>query len=731
MTSSIERLAQLHGVAAAWLDYRARPREVSLESRAAILEAMGVEAADAPAAGRAINQHETMRWTRMAPPVAATNEGAPIRLEITTPEALRAQSIAWTLTPERGDPRSGVQDLATLTVIERGEAEGCAYTRRTLELPAAPLGYHALDLALDTGLSAEVRVIVAPERCYEPAAIAAGKRVWGLAVQLYALRSERNWGMGDFRDLRELIELAAPLGCGVVGLNPLHALTPANAAHISPYSPSNRLFLNVLYICVEDAPEYAQSETVRAHVAAPQFQGLLRELRATEHVDYVRVAAAKFAALRLLYAHFRSEHLQRETPRAQEFRKFIAAQGEPLRLHAIYDALDAHWRLQGPQYWGWPSWPEEHRDPTSIAVNRFARERAEDVEYFLYLQWLADAQLRDAQCRARECGMAIGLYGDVAVGANPAGSETWSNRRLYVQGASIGAPPDALALKGQDWGIPPQNPQELRAQQLRPFTSLVANNMREVAALRFDHVMALHRLWWVPRGRPSQDGAYVHYPLEDLIAIIALESHRNHCAVIGEDLGTVPEAVTRAMERRHLHHYKVLLFEQTEEGRFKPPSAYVRSALATVTTHDLPTLRGWWEEQDLRLRERLDLYPSKEFQTQARRTRAAERRGLVQALVDAGLWRWREDEPLPAYSPALARAVHAFLGLSGANMALIQIEDLIGMTDPVNVPGTDTEHANWSRKVAMNTVDILAREDVRQILEAMDVARTGRNPNMG
>ena len=365
-------------------------------------------------------------------------------------------------------------------------------------------------------------------------------------------------------------------------------------------------------------------------------------------------------------------------------------QGEALRLHAIYDALDGHLRLQGPQYWGWPSWPEDYRDPASAVVNRFARERAQDVEYFLYLQWLAADQLRDAQSTARELGMAIGLYGDVAVGANSAGSETWSNRHLYRQGASVGAPPDALALKGQDWGIPPQDPNELRAQQYQPFIGLIRNNMRHVAALRLDHVMSLYRLWWVPRGLLSKDGTYVHYPLDDLIAIMALESERNECLVIGEDLGTVPEAMTVAMEHYRAYHYKVLLFEQEPNGRFKPPGRLCADRAR----------RG----HDARSADAARLVGGGRSHA-ARPARSVSERGFQGAgACDARIasvasccWRWwrrtcgagRPTQPLPAYSQALSRAVHAYLGLSRANVAMIQVEDLIGMGDPVNVPGTD------------------------------------------
>lgn len=729
MTHPIEQLAALHGIGQSYYDWRGELREVSLESRAAILAALGVDTSDERAAESAISQHETVRWTRLLPSVAVVAVDQTISVPISLSKDLAARSLDWKVTLETGHVRSGKVDLSQLSVLEEGTAEGRAYVRYALELPALPLGYHDLDATLDTGLNAHARIIVTPATCYEPPFIERGEKAWGIAVQLYSLRSESNWGIGDFGDLRELIRLAAPTGCQLIGLNPLHALAPANPSHISPYSPSNRLFLNVLYICVPDVPEFAQCEAAQKRVAEKAFQEELARLRATTNVDYVGVAAVKFEILKLLYEQFRSTHLANATTRAAAFRAFVESKGDSLRLHALYDALDAHLRLQGPQYWGWPSWPDDYRDPTSPTVVRFARERAEEVEYYLYLQWLAAEQLESAQREARASGMSIGLYGDVAVGANPAGSETWSNRHLYLQGASVGAPPDALALKGQDWGIPPQDPNELRTQQFRPFTELLRNNMQYVAALRLDHVMTLYRLWWVPRGYQSKDGAYVHYPMHELIAILALESQRNECVVIGEDLGTIAEAMTEAMEHYHAYHYKVLLFEQEPNGRFKPPSAYVKGALATVTTHDLPTLRGWWEEHDLNLRDRLDLYPNQEFKNQAHAVRQSERRNLMQALADAKLWHWHPDQPLPEYSAALSRAVHAFLGLSNANIALIQIEDLIGMTDPVNVPGTDTEHPNWQRKVTQNTADIFTRQDVREILEGMHLARQGQNPN--
>lgn len=724
----LDELAKRYGVAASYHDFRGAPHKVSRESRIAILAGMGVDASDEVAISREIEANETSRWMRAVPPAVVVPQKHAV-VPVAIPLELRATAIAWTIALEERTERSGAARIKELKVEEHGTIGGRKFVRVALSLPDdLPLGYHRITVSLDTGLSSDSRLIVAPATCHQPAAIASGKRVWGIAVQLYSLRSETNWGIGDFRDLRELIVLAAPLGCSLIGLNPLHALMPANPAHISPYSPSSRQFLNVLYISVEDVAEYQECAAAREIVATAEFQQRLKQLRLPANVDYVGVASAKFEILRQLYEHFREKHLQAGTERAAAFRSYVERRGEPLQLHAIYDALDADFRVQGPQYWGWPSWPEEYQDRTSSAVNRFARDRVLEVEYYLWLQWIAEDQLGAAQALARANGMPIGLYGDVAVGANSAGSETWANRHLYLQQASVGAPPDALALKGQDWGIPPQSPIELRAQEYQPFVVMVRNNMRCVAALRFDHVMTLFRLWWVPRGMISAQGTYVHYPLQDLIGILALESVRHHCAVIGEDLGTVPDEVRVAMERYELNHYKVLLFEQAG-GAFTKPAQYVKNALATVTTHDLPTLRSWWESRDIALRERLNLYPSKAVQDGVHAARDAELPAMMQALVDQHLWRWHPDEALPEYSPALARAIHAYLGLSTSNFAMLQIEDLIGMTDPVNVPGTDREHANWQRKVTQGTAEIFALHDVRDMLNAMNRARRGENPN--
>jgi 4-alpha-glucanotransferase len=727
--TDIQTLARLRGIGMQYHDFRGQLREVAPGSDRAILAAMGM-ALQEDAIEPAIRQLEANRWKSVAPAAAVVQAGHAASVPIVLSAEQLGGSLVWTLLLESGRQHDAVVRCSELPVLERAHVAGQQRVRVTLNLALElPLGYHRLLLSLAGAPQLEIALIVAPERCHEPAVITAGNRLWGIAVQLYSLRSSSNWGMGDFRDLRELVALTAQQGGAVIGLNPLHALMPADPVHISPYSPSNRQFLNVLYISVSDVADFPDCAPARTLVASPEFQAQLAQLRATGNVDYAGVAAAKFSVLRLLYEHFRSVHLGSGSARAQAFQEFVAEHGEGLRLHAVYDAIHAHLRRHDVQSWGWPTWPRQYQDPRSTAVQHFARDHEPEVTYFLYLQWLAEEQLCAAQTLARARGMAIGLYGDVAVGANPGGSETWSNQQLYVQGASVGAPPDELALKGQDWGIPPQDPLELQLQGYQPFIRMVRNAMRPVAALRLDHVMTLFRLWWVPRGLNASHGAYVHYPLNDLMAILALESVRNHCMVIGEDLGTVPEEVRNAMESYEAYHYKVLLFEKWLDGRFKAPSDYVRAALATVTTHDLPTLRGWWESSDIALRDRLDLYPSEQIKRELHELRGRELRAMLEALNQQGLWRWQAHEPLPPFSPALARAIHAYLGLSSANLAMVQIEDLIGMADPVNVPGTHLEHANWQRKVSLETAEILSRADVCDMLSAISRARRGENPN--
>lgn len=701
-------LARQYGLGESYYDYRGEFRRFSDAARGAILQAMGaledgVNSAALPPALPV--QVRTQEESFIDIPLTDVRADSNLQLQVIT-EANQSMTVAHAI----------------------GHLQQVSDGHYRVPLPAdLPLGYHQLEVRVDARHTMGCALIIAPPRCYEPPLIQQGRRLWGLSIQLYTLRSEHNWGIGDFADLKELIRIAAPTGCNTIGLNPLHALRPADPAHISPYSPSHRDFLNVLYIAPTAVPEYRECPIAQAFVSEQGDQFNL--LRASTVVLYSAVANAKFQAFRALYDTFHAEHLTNNTLRAQAFHRFVERSGEALRLHALYDALDQHFSAQPGRSWGWRSWPDAFHDPRGEAVRQFAAEHAAQVDYFMYLQWLARTQLDEAQLLARESGMTLGLYGDVAVGVDPNGSEVWSNRTLYVDGVAVGAPPDPLALKGQDWGIPPQHPVRLTTQAYQPFIHMLRANMQSAGALRIDHVMTLCRLWWVPRGFESTDGVYVYYPLDDLMKLVALESVRNRCLVIGEDLGTVPDAMRHAMERFGLYHYKVLFFEKGHDGQFIAPHDYVPRALAVVTTHDLPPFKSWWQGDDIALRDQLKQYPDQATFERVQHERDHDRRLLLEALTRAALWQWQAHEPLPPYSLALTRAAYLYAALSPAALLVVQPEDLLGMIDPVNVPGTSTEHANWQRKLSADLTGTLQRSEVHEVLRAMNTARKGENPN--
>lgn len=720
----IERFARLRGVGDAYHDYRGELRHFTLETKTGILRAMGCAVDDAQALAAELSDWERSRSRKLLPQVAAAR-GARIGVDINVSEREFGASLAWSVSLESGARHDGVVSPADCAELWRGEVAGSWITRRRLELPLdLPQGYHELQATI-SGKSDRCLLIMSPP-CYEPAALAQGRRLWGVAVQLYTLRSRDNWGIGDFSDLKLLTRWLASRGAGFIGVNPLHALAPADPEQSSPYSASSRHFLNVLYIAVPAVAEFDDCAAARERVAEPSFAVRLADLRASQYVDYRGVAQAKLEILELLYRDFCERHLAAGSGRAREFNDFVAFGGAPLQMHARFDALDRLFHGRSKSACGWWNWPEEYRDACGAAAAGFAEEHPGRVQFHVYLQWLAHEQLASTQALARDLGMPIGLYGDYAVGANPAGSETWADRRSYCMGAEIGAPPDPLALKGQSWGIPPPDPCAMETGRLQGFVQLIRDNMRCYGALRLDHVMGLFRLWWVPAGSSPAAGAYVHYPLTELLGALALESQRAACLVVGEDLGVVPDEMRHAMPQYGLYHYKVLLFEK-QDGRFRRPDEFARQALATATTHDLPTLRSFWEGHDIELRSQLDLYPSREIQDEIRGERDRDRASLLDALREQGLAPAHPSAPDEPFTPELARALHLYLARCRAVLAAVQIEDLLGMTDPVNVPGTSREYPNWQRKLTATIEDMTTRADFEVLFDEINRAR-GQEP---
>jgi len=703
----LDRLCASCGIGAAYRDAWGAARSVPVETRLALLAAMGVNVASDADIESALDARESVPWRRPLPAVRVARVGSgPLHVALALPQEHAGLRLEWTLVTEQGKRISEgftPRDLA-LTAQRRIGGAGFAAFRLTLPEPPEP-GYHRLELHAPgqaAALQASMTLILAPQRCYVPEAVRQ-RPVWGPVVNLYGLRSERNWGIGDFSDLRSLVELAATVGASVVGVNPLHALFPHDPGHASPYSPASRLLLNVLYLDPERIPELSECVAAREQLASRSFQAELRALRASELVDYPRVAHAKFRVLALLYAHFRERHLDRATDRGEAFRAFQRAGGETLRLASLFYALQETLYARDAGAWGWRRWPAEYRDPASASVAEFARRHEARIEYYAYLQWNAEQQLEAAGHRALELNLGVGIYFDLAVGADAGGAETWGQRALYADHVAVGCPPDEFGPNGQDWGIPPLLPERLTEAAYAPFVALLRANMRYAGALRIDHVMGLMRQFWIPAGARPTEGGYVSYPTEDLFGVLALESERNRCMVIAEDLGTLPDGLAERLSAADILSYRLLYFQRESDGAYTAPARYPQYALAAVSTHDLPPLRAFWLGRDLDLRTRLALYPDEVLRERQLVERAQDRARLLVALEREGLLPpgfTADPVSAPDMSAELMLAVYRFLARAPTRLLMVQPEDVFGQLEQINVPATSgAQYPNWRHRL--------------------------------
>lgn len=532
-------------------------------------------------------------------------------------------------------------------------------SRETKRAILAALGYDAAGERQAHRLAGELRAqrsqagdASAGAAAFVPPALER-RRTWGFALQLYSLRSAANWGIGDFGDLARFAADAAGRGAGIVGLNPLHQLNLTDPNAASPYSPISRLFLNALYI---DVPSACASLNFPCGVDEPP----LRRARESPLVDYAAVWSLKSTALMRLHERFRTAGGH---PMRAAFRGFCGERGAALRSTAVYEALNAHFYERTAAH-GWMQWPAAYAEPGGAAVRAFAGEHETAVEYYEFLQWLADLQLSAAAAAARS--MPVGLYRDLAVGVDANSADVWCDRDAYALGLSVGAPPDPLNAAGQDWGLPPMHPHRLGAHGFERYAAVVRSNMRHAGALRIDHVMGLQRLFVIPHGAAPSEGAYLEYPRETLLAVLAAESRRAGCLVVGEDLGTVPRGFRERVARARVFSCRLLYFERDPGGAFVDPARYPADAVASTGTHDLPPLLGYWE------------------------TLAPNDRAAMQVLLATGP---RDGDA------ALVAAAYRALARTQARIRLVQMEDALLCREPVNVPGTTTEHPNWRRKL--------------------------------
>ena len=591
------------------------------------------------------------------------------------------------------------------------------------QLPQLTAGYYTLTAA---GGRLRVRLIVAPAAVYQPRQLAWGGRMNGITVQLYSLRSARNWGIGDFSDLAELMAYAGSKKLDFVGINPLHALFGARPAFASPYSPSSRERLNPIYLDVERVGAFSYGERAHHWLQQSNIRRRIEALRTTETVAYTAVWAFKRDALQLAFHAFETESCQAAQDERAAFEAFVAEQGEGLAGYALFEALDQYYARPHPHETGWVSWPKAYQNPNSAAVQAFAESHAREVRFYMWLQWLCAQQLREVEEAARRHGVKLGLYGDLAVGAARGSADTWLNRRDYCMEMSVGAPPDPLGPQGQNWNLPPLNPRVLHQTGYEKFIRLLRENMRRCGVLRIDHVMALCRLWWVSGSRSADFGAYVHYRADILFAILALESCRNRCVVVGEDLGTVPDEARYFLNRYQVFSYKVMYFSKNQGG-FELPQDYPVQALTVVSTHDVAPLAGWWTGQDLHLMRDLGALPDDAaFQT-ALSQREADKADLFAKLKQSGCL--PEDAEMPSESSeTLLSAVHRYAALSSSRLYAVQMENLLGVRDNLNVPGVADGYPNWACKLPLALEDFAAHAEMNRQLNDIEEIAMSRKP---
>jgi 4-alpha-glucanotransferase len=709
-TPPLERLAAACGIEPSWRDNWGGEHPTRPRTTVGLLAAMGLAGDPPSAARRALADLAESAWSETLPPVLVVRAHAlPERFPVALPRSPgagrgAAPEILVEVIEEGGARRGarfGPGEIAR--VGTRRYASG-TWDRYEVPLPGPfPLGYHRLRVLASRGgaplLEGELALIVCPERSFCPGDAEPAGRAAGLGVALYGLRSARNAGVGDLGDLRELTRWAVPaLGVRFIGLNPLHATRNCFPFGHSPYLPLSGLFRNHLYLELEAVPEFAGSAAARA--LASGDPALLSRLRAAPQVPWDEANRHKLRVLRALFAAFLADHWHRAggSARRRAFEDYLAAGGATLERFALFQALDAHLAAAGGPAWTWRLWPDEFRRPAAPGARDFLERNREEVLFWQYLQWQLDEQLAALDRDARAGGLALGYYHDLAMAVDEHGADAWAQQELFARGARVGAPPDDFNTAGQDWGFPPPHPARDRACGYRAFAEQMRRACAHAGLLRIDHVMRLARLFWIPDGLPAADGAYVRYRQEELFGIVALESVRNRTVIVGEDLGVVPDGFRETMAAERLCSCRLLWFERGGDGGFRAPHEYPRDAMVSITSHDLPTLAGFWSGADLRTRHDIGLFRDDAARDRATAERRGDRRKLLELLV--GLGRLAPERLADPGDPAeldgeLHAALVALLCDTPSRYFQLAQEDLFKVAEQQNFPGTVTERPNW------------------------------------
>lgn len=722
----INELSELCGIISEYWDILGKKHVTPVETKKAILRAMKIEIDSEDDVVREIHKRKYKPWKSFIEPVhvVSVNE-QPLKIPVYVPVKEgeeRRLSLSWSIESKDNPPSSPFNSPKfslsgeAITVTEQQWIDGIRYIKIDLQdTGKRDIGYYIIHIECKhpenifpggTNLLKKTsRLIMTPDACYMPPELH-DQRTWGFSINLYSIRSFRNWGIGDFTDLKEIVRWTADFKGGLVGINPLHALQNTKPSGISPYSPISRLYKNFIYLDIEKIPEVSESKDVQEILTSSSFKRELNKIKKKKLIDYEQTASLKERILRQAFEFFYEQHHSKNTPRGREFKKYISDEGDALEFFATCMTLSDSFCC-GDHNSSWQQWAEKYHNPSSIAVQESRKRHEKEILFYKYIQWLIDGQLKEAVELTRELGMVVGLYNDLAIGSVGGGSDAW-NYQDVIGEADVGAPPDDFSPNGQNWGFPPMIPERLRETGYELFIQTIRKNMKYGGALRIDHAPGLFRLFWIPYGISSKEGAYIRYPSEDLLRIIALESARNKTMVIAEDLGTVAENVRETLKRFQMLSYKLFYFERNyPDPSFLLPEDYPDMALCSVTTHDLPTIYGYWKGQDLKMRKKLGMYPDENLCKRHVEERKRDKKFIISVLKSQGIIP-DDFSSEPKMTPELCLAIYQYLAKTPCKLLLVSLDDIIGNLNQQNMPGTVDSYPNWMQKTILTLEEMIS-----------------------
>ncbi len=725
------RAADACGIDRDYWDIFHQRHEVTSDVHRKLLSAIGVDTASQQTLDEARYRFFETKIIPVLPETSVLSEADKI-VPLTLPEPSQG-SLCFTLKLDTDAALSGSIELSQVQVLDTHSANGRRWQTYALPLPPeTPLGHHSLSATLNGNLLGRSNVIVCPDRAYLPPHLSGEGKTAGFNVTLYGLRSHRNWGCGDFTDLRPLIDWAhGEVGFDFIGLNPLHALHNRVPYNTSPYLPLSIFYKNLLYVDIESVPEFADTPSAQSFLQSPRIQQKLQELRDAEFVQYSAIDRLKRRFLKLLYRQFR--RTPGNTDRARSFAAYCEREGDLLQKFALYCALDEVLHKQDRNRWTWLHWPEQFHSPETPESQAFAVEHVRLVDFYKYIQFVIDEQLEAAQQYAKHAGMRIGLYHDLAVATDSCGSDLWAHGKFYVRGCRVGAPPDDFSPDGQDWAFPPPNTLAHAANGYQLYRESIRKIVSRGGALRIDHVMRLFRLFWIPDGYRAADGAYVRDNATDLMRILALESVCSKNIIIGEDLGTVTDEIRNMLARFGILSYRLFYFEKNHVNKeFLHSSEYPPQALVASSTHDLATLAGFWTYRDIEARKNAGIVDENGYWSQ-RDDRRQECRRMLHVLHEEHLLPehyTRNADDISELDGDLHNAVIGFLAQVPSLVLLLNQEDLTKETEQQNLPGSTAQYPNWQRKMKVFLEDLRSPScQPYAVMFRHQLQRTGRLEN--